>query len=64
MDYRVYRTRDDAEREIADMLGWAARPVRLCWPDHPWAHEWEGVQCVWGICCNDDLYLRDDGYVR
>lgn len=64
MDYRVYRTRDDAEREIAAMRGWDARAVRLCWPDHPWAHEWKGERVVWGICCNGDLYLRDDGYVR
>jgi len=61
MDYQTYRTRNHAEKEVARMKGWLAKPVQLYLPDDPNASR---AGNAWVIQCDDTLYLRSDGYVR
>jgi len=59
--YQTYKTRKEAETEVAKMRGWEARPRHFYLPGDPNANR-EGY--AWVIECEGRLYLRTDGYVR
>ncbi len=59
MDKQTFETRKEAKAEIAKMVGWDAKPVKV---------ETDDGQ-KYAIQCNSDKfhhakYLRTDGYVR
>ena len=61
MDYQAFRTKADAQAEMAKMRGWHHPQVtRVFYPSHPLATR-SGY--VWVIAVSD-LYLRADGFVR
>ena len=69
-DYQTFKLKKDAEAEIAKMLGWVARPVRMYFPTDENA---KSNGFVWVVECRERIgnivsargrYLRTDGYVR
>jgi hypothetical protein len=59
MDYKVFKSRADAEAEIATMRGWAAKAVQIYWPGHVWAKR----GYVW-VVSDGDKFLRLNGFVE
>lgn len=64
MDYQTYRTRAEAQVEIAKMRGWDAKPVHILSTEPDADGQGQHDKWVWVIQCDGDKYLRDDGFVR
>ena len=59
MDWETFKTKKEAEAEIARMRGWKAKAVKMNHVDND-----NNMTVVWVIQCDGDKYLREDGYVR
>lgn len=59
MDWETFKTKKEAEAEIARMRGWTAKAVKM---NH--VNNDNNMTVVWVIQCDGDKYLREDGYVR
>ena len=64
MDYKAFRSREDARAEAQRMIGWFnPRAQMIFWPDHEWATKGGNVWVVAVGPHGEPKYLRDDEFV-
>ena len=62
MDYETYLTYAEAEKALADLVGWPSAKIESFYlPDSPNTDE-DGNTYV--LRCANDYYMRTDGFVR
>jgi len=64
MKYQTFRTRKEANAEIAKMRGWNAKAIKLYIPDDPKANRSGDVWVIQARTANEDYaYMRADGHI-
>lgn len=60
-DWQTFKTRKEAKKACDSMFGWSANPVLIYDPLDENANR-EGM--IWVVQCNNQGYLRKNGYIR